>query len=342
MEVCGTHTMAIHRAGIPSLLPDGMRLLSGPGCPVCVTPTSYLDKAMAIACENDVVLTTFGDMLRVPATTGSLAHLRTEGYPVEVVYSPQQAVELAQKHPTRQVVFLGVGFETTIPTIAASIKYACENSVRNYSVLTAHKLVIPALKALVGDPQLAVDGFLLPGHVSIVLGLEPYKFIADEYHRACVIAGFEPADIMQSLMMLARQIEENDPSVEIQYLRVVKPEGNHVAREVINEVYEVADANWRGFGVIPNSGLEIGDRFAEFDAARRFPVDVAEVPEPKGCRCGEVLQGRIDPTECGLFEKICTPEFPVGACMVSSEGTCAAYFKHSRKKIVRKTTEVPA
>jgi hydrogenase expression/formation protein HypD len=341
MEVCGTHTMAIHRGGIPSLLPDGMKLLSGPGCPVCVTPTSYLDKAIAIARQNDVILTTFGDMLRVPSSNGSLAHLRTDGFPVEVVYSPAQAVEMAKDNPTKQVIFLGVGFETTIPTIAASIKFARDNDIRNYSVLTAHKLVIPALRALISDPDLSVDGFLLPGHVSIVLGLEPYRFIADDYNRACVIAGFEPADVMQSLLMLAKQIEEDNQSVEIQYLRVVKPKGNHVAREIIDEVYEIADANWRGFGVIPDSGLVIRERFADFDAERRFPVDVAEVAEPAGCRCGEILQGKINPTECGLFETVCNPEHPVGACMVSSEGTCAAYYKHSRKNIMSRKIEVP-
>ena len=331
MEVCGTHTMAIHRAGLPSLLPSNLKLLSGPGCPVCVTPASYLDTASAIVRQYDVILATFGDMMRVPGNSGTIADLRSEGYPVEVVYSPLGAVKLAQQKPERHIVFLAVGFETTAPTVAASVIYAHENRVTNFSILSSHKLVIPALETLISDPQINVDGFILPGHVSVVLGSEPYRLIAEHYCRACVIAGFETADIIQSIIMLAAQIEKRDFSVEIQYSRVVKSEGNIKARAVMEKVFMPADTVWRGFGSIPASGLALRNEYGDFDAGERFPVSIKDVPEPSGCLCGEVLRGHVEPPECTLFAKVCMPEKPVGPCMVSTEGTCAAFYRYTRK-----------
>ncbi|MBN1294070.1 MAG: hydrogenase formation protein HypD [Candidatus Latescibacteria bacterium] len=330
MEVCGTHTMAIHRAGLPTLLPPNLRLLSGPGCPVCVTPVSYLDTACAIARQYDVTLTTFGDMMRVPGTDGTLADLRSEGYPVDTVYSPFHSVTLAQQKPESQVVFLAVGFETTAPVVAASVKYAYDIGINNFSILSAHKLVIPALKILIDDNRIFVDGFLLPGHVSVILGSEPYRFIAEKNAKACVITGFETADIIQGILLLIDQVQKRDFIVAIQYRRVVKPEGNTKARAVIDEVFESADTEWRGFGVIPESGLMLRDEFGAFDASERFPVHMEMHNEPVGCRCGDVLRGYIEPPECPLFARGCSPEHPVGPCMVSTEGTCAAYYRFSR------------
>lgn len=337
MEVCGTHTMAIHNAGLPGLLPPGLKLISGPGCPVCVTPSSYLDTAIALSREHSVVLATFGDMMRVPGTSGTLTDLRNEGYAVEVVYSSLGAAELALRQPEKEIVFLAVGFETTAPTIAATVKCAREKKVTNFSILAAQKLLIPALKALIDDPELRIDGFILPGHVSVVLGSEPYRFIAEEHHRACVITGFESADIMQGILMLVEQIEKRDHRVEIQYDRAVQPNGNPKARAYIDEVFAPEDTVWRGFGIIPQSGLVLRDEFAVFDALRRFPVTIQESPEPEGCRCGEVLRGLVEPSECSLFGSECVPESPVGPCMVSTEGSCAAFYKSSRKSVELKS-----
>jgi len=331
MEVCGTHTMAIHNAGLPGLLPPGLKLISGPGCPVCVTPSSYLDTAIAISKEHNVVLTTFGDMMRVPGRSGSLTDLRNEGHAVEVVYSSLGAAELALRQPEKEIVFLAVGFETTAPTVAATVKCAREKGMANFTILTAHKLVVPALKALINDPELRIDGFILPGHVSVVLGSEPYRFIAEEHHRACVITGFESADIMQGILMLVEQIEKRDHRVEIQYERAVQPNGNPKARAYIDEVFAPEDTVWRGFGIIPQSGLALREEFATFDAFKRFPVTIQESPEPDGCRCGEVLRGLVEPSECSLFGSECVPESPVGPCMVSTEGSCAAFYKSSRR-----------
>lgn len=330
MEVCGTHTMAIHRMGLPALLPRKINLLSGPGCPVCVTPGEYLDTAFAIARGYHVTLATFGDMMRVPGSQGTLASLRSEGYPVEVVYSPLTALELAIEHPDRKIVFLAVGFETTAPTVAATVLEARKSGVTNFSILCSHKLVIPALQVLVNDPDSAVDGFMLPGHVSVVLGSEPYRFIPETYHRACVITGFEPYDIVHALFLLLEQIESNEFSVEIQYKRIMKSGGNERARDCMFEVFEPADTSWRGFGTIEGSGLAVRQEFAEFDAGICFPVDTVPSTEPAGCMCGQVLRGIIDPRGCPLFGTDCTPDSPVGPCMVSSEGTCAAFHRFSR------------
>lgn len=331
MEVCGTHTMVIHRAGLPAVFPPNLKLLSGPGCPVCVTPTEYLDRALAIAREYRLTLATFGDMMRVPGSSGNLTSLRGEGYPVEVVYSPLGALDLAGEHPQQQVVFLAVGFETTAPTVAATVKYAREKQLRNFSVLCAHKLIPPALEVLLADPEIAVDGFILPGHVSVILGSAPYQFIAEEHHRACVITGFEPVDVLQGILMLVEQLKTGEPRVEIQYRRGVRAGGNARALRLMDEFFEPADTAWRGFGLIPESGLVLRKAFSEFDAGVRFPVEIEPSPEPAGCLCGEVVRGKVDPPECKLFAQTCTPEEPVGPCMVSSEGACAAFYRYSRQ-----------
>ena len=332
MEVCGTHTMAIHRAGLPSLFPLNLNVISGPGCPVCVTPASYIDRALAMAREHDVVIATFGDMMRVPGNTGTLAELRGRGYPVEIVYSPLGAVEFARNNPERPVVFLAVGFETTAPAVAATVQNVRAQQITNFCILSAHKLIIPALKALLYDPETAIDGFILPGHVSVVIGSEPYRFIADAYDRACVIIGFETADVIQGILMLTDQVERQKYSVEIQYKRAVKPGGNAQAKKFMEEVFIPTDTKWRGFGTIPESGLALRENYADFDAEIRFPVAVTEQPEPTGCLCSEVLRGHVKPTDCQLFSTVCTPHNPVGPCMVSNEGTCAAFHKYSRKR----------
>ena len=332
MEVCGTHTMAIHRAGLHSVLPENVRLLSGPGCPVCVTPVSVIDTAVGMAREYGVTIATFGDMIRVPGSECSLAGLRSEGHHIEVVYSPLDAVRIAADNPGKKIVFLAVGFETTAPAVAASILQARAENVINFSIVAAHKLVIPALELLVADRKIAVDGFILPGHVSVVLGAEPYRFLAEKHGRACVVTGFEAADIIQGLLMLLEQIRSGKFSVEIQYSRAVRPEGNPRAREMIDRIFEPVDTEWRGFGVITASGLALRENITDMDALRRFPLKETITPAVTGCRCGEVLRGRIIPSDCGLFGVSCNPDHPVGPCMVSGEGTCAAYYRYSRKK----------
>ena len=324
MEVCGTHTMAIARSGLRDLLPPSVRLVSGPGCPVCVTAMHDLDTVIALCDLPEVTVATFGDLIRVPASRTSLAVARAAGADVRVVYSARDAVDLAAAQPSREVVFVGIGFETTAPTTAASILEARRRGVRNFSVLAVHKTMPPALRALLDLGETPVTGFLLPGHVSVITGSACFDFLATDYGVAGVVAGFEPGDILEALLMLARQ---TTPAVDNQYMRAVKPRGNAVAQEVMRRVYEPRDADWRGLGVIPGSGLGLRAEFADYDAALRFPVATGEPLEPVGCRCGEVLRGLTDPADCALFGRRCTPQEPVGACMVSSEGACAARYR---------------
>jgi hydrogenase expression/formation protein HypD len=324
MEVCGTHTMAIARHGLRDLLPPDVRLVSGPGCPVCVTAMRDLDTVIALCGLPEVTVTTFGDLIRVPASRTSLAAARAAGADVRVVYSSREAVELAAARPSREVVFVGIGFETTAPTTAASIVEARRLGARNFSVLSLHKTMPPALRALLDLGETPVTGFLLPGHVSVITGSSCFDFLATDYGVAGVVAGFDPGDILEALLMLARQ---TTPAVENQYTRAVQPLGNPVAQELMRRVFEPRDADWRGLGVIPGSGLGLSAEFADHDAALRFPVDAGESLEPVGCRCGEVLRGVTDPADCALFGRRCTPQEPVGACMVSSEGACAARFR---------------
>ena len=328
MEVCGTHTVAIARNGIRDLMPEGLRLASGPGCPVCVTCNRDIDTVIALARIPNVTITTFGDMTRVPGSTSSLLAEQAAGRSVEIVYSPLDALAFAKAHPEREVVFVGVGFETTTPLVAMAIKRAKAMGLSNFTVFAAHKNMPGALELLVGDPTLELDALILPGHVSTIIGAEPYRFLAEKYGIPGVITGFEPVDVLQGIAMLVRQLHEGRAEVEIAYARGVMPEGNPVALAAIDEVFETCTATWRGLGDIPGSGYRIRDEFANFDAVCRFEPDVEPTRDPKGCRCGDVLRARIAPNECPLFRTVCTPENPVGPCMVSSEGSCAAYYRY--------------
>ena len=328
MEVCGTHTMAIHQHGIRALLPEQVRLVSGPGCPVCVTPIGYMDHAIALSRQPDTIVTTFGDMMRVPGSGSSLQEEKARGRGIRIVYSPLDAVALAQDNPQQQVIFLGVGFETTTPTVAGAILQAQQRQSDNFSVLCAHKTMPAPMEALTADPELQVDGYICPAHVSAIIGADAYRPLAEQYGVACVVTGFEPLDLLQGVEMLVRQIVAGEARVENQYRRFVTADGNRKARQMIDQVFEPCDTDWRGLGTLPDSGLRIRAGFAAFDAARRFDVAIEETQEPAGCRCGDILKGKLSPRDCPLFGTICTPETPVGACMVSSEGTCAAEHKY--------------
>ena len=328
MEVCGTHTMAIHQHGIRSLLSDQVRLVSGPGCPVCVTPVRFIDHAVALSRQPDTIITTFGDMMRVPGSSSSLLEEKARGGDIRIVYSALDAVKLAENNPQQQIVLLGVGFETTTPTVAGAILRAESRHLENFTVLCAHKTMPAPMAALTSDPELQIDGYICPAHVSTIIGTQAYLPLAEEHHVACVVTGFEPLDILQGVAMLAGQIAAGEARVENQYRRFVAADGNPRARQMMAKVFEPCDAHWRGIGLIAASGLRIRKAFEAFDAARKFSVTVEESQEPAGCRCGEILKGKIGPRDCPLFGNLCTPETPVGACMVSSEGTCAAEHKY--------------
>jgi hydrogenase expression/formation protein HypD len=328
MEVCGTHTMSISRNGIRGLLPETVTLLSGPGCPVCVTSQGEIDRFIRVSRIKDVIVTTFGDLLRVPSRDATLEKERADGADIRMVYSTLDALDIAVKNPDKEVVFLGIGFETTAPTIAAAIEEANKKGIGNFSVLSANKRVIPALEALLKNDRVKVDGFICPGHVSIIIGGDAYRPVSEMYKIPCVVAGFEPVDILQAVNMLIDQIEKGCADVEIAYSRGVSFEGNLRAREALDRVFSVSDAVWRGIGPIPGSGLAIRDDYSRFDADKKFQLPVEDIPEPDGCACGEILMGIKSPPQCGRFGKTCTPTHPVGPCMVSSEGTCAAYYKY--------------
>ncbi|MBW1691656.1 MAG: hydrogenase formation protein HypD [Deltaproteobacteria bacterium] len=328
MEVCGTHTVSIFRSGIRSLLPEHIELISGPGCPVCVTPIGEIDRAVRLAHRQDVVLLTFGDLMRVPGSTSSLSMARAEGSDVRVITSPLDTVEIARGEPGKKVVFFAVGFETTSPAIAAAVREAQKSGIGNLFVLSSLRLIPPALRVLLSSGKLALDGFLLPGHVSVIIGAEPYSFLPREFSSRGVITGFEPLDILEGLSMLLRQRNEGRAEIEIQYRRAVRAEGNPRALRVMDEIFIPVDARWRGLGIISDSGLALRKEFGEMDAAEAFDIPYEEVEEPPGCRCGEVLQGLIRPPECPLFGVRCTPMHPVGPCMVSSEGSCAAFHRY--------------
>jgi len=331
MEVCGTHTMAVFRHGIRSMLPPGLELVSGPGCPVCVTPAGKIDEAIALAGKKGIILATFGDMLRVPGTRSSLEKQRAEGADVRVVYSCADALKLADE-TGKKVVFFAIGFETTSPTIAQTILDARRTGKKNFFVYTALKLIPPAMRALLESGEVKIDGFMCPGHVSAVIGTKPYGFIPRDYRIPCVVAGFEAYDILESLLMLVRMKKSGKPEVANQYCRWVRTDGNQRAVEILNSVFETSDAEWRGIGVIPSSGLNLRKEFLEFSAERFVDSGISAPEEKSGCRCGAVLRGAVKPTDCPLFGKRCTPDNPAGACMVSSEGTCAAYFRYAGKK----------
>jgi len=328
MEFCGGHTVSIAKHGLRQLLPPTIEMLSGPGCPVCVTANADLDKAIALARLPGVIIATFGDMVKVPASRSSLQQVKAEGGDIRIVYSTLDALEIARDNPSKPVVFIAVGFETTAPTVAASVLQAEQQGIENYLVLSQHKLCPPVMKALLDSGEVGLDGIICPGHVSAVIGSRPYEFIPREYGVGCVVSGFEPLDILLCVDMLVAQIESGKPEVEIAYRRGVKPEGNPAAVELLYRVFEVCDGNWRGIGVVPGSGLRLREEYRRYDAERVFQIDPGESVEPKGCICGDILRGVKTPPECGLFRAVCNPEQPVGPCMVSSEGSCAACYQY--------------
>jgi hydrogenase expression/formation protein HypD len=330
MEVCGTHTVSLFRSGVKSLLPENITMLSGPGCPVCVTSQGYIDTALELADRPDVTICTYGDMVRVPGRTGSLEVKRAAGAEVRVVYSARDALKYALEHPHREVVWLAVGFETTAPTTAAVILEADALDINNFHVLDGHKLAIPAMTALLSAGDIPIDGFLCPGHVSVIIGVEAYRPVTDDYGKPCVIAGFEAKNMLNGILALLRQIKEGRSDVENVYSVAVSREGNPVAREYLDKVYDVRDTVWRAIGVLPESGLDLREEYRRFDALGYFDVEIGPDYDPPGCRCGEVIQGKVLPKECSLFAKACTPADPVGPCMVSSEGTCAAWYKYGQ------------
>lgn len=328
MEVCGTHTMVIFKQGLKGMLPENVNLLSGPGCPVCVTSQEDIDKAIDLAKDKNVIITTFGDMVRVPGTNSSLEKEKGNGADVRVIYSPSEALRIARQNPRRKVIFLAIGFETTSPLIAASLLDARKEKIENFFIFSTHKLIPPAMEALLKSKEVNIDGFICPGHVSVTIGSNAYKFIVRKYNVPCVITGFEPLDVLQSIYMLLKQIREKKAEVEIEYFRAVRPEGNRIAQELISEAFEVSDVRWRGLGIIPKSGLRLKKEFSDFDAEKVFRPKKEKSKENPDCACGEVLRGVKRPTQCKLYGRICTPEEPYGPCMVSSEGTCAAYYKY--------------
>ncbi len=329
MEVCGTHTMSIFRNGIRNLLPENVKIISGPGCPVCVTPNPIIDRAIALSRLENICITTFGDMMRVPGSSSSLLEERGKGADIKVVYSPKDALTISEHNQNKKVVFLGIGFETTAPTVASILLDASSRCLKNFFILPANKLIPPAIKALLDSGETNIDGFLLPGHVSVIIGTEPYKFIANDYRIPCVIAGFEPVDIMYAIQQLVEMIITDGAEIVNCYTRSVKREGNRIAKEMMKDVFFLCDSEWRGLGFIPDSGLEINDKYRDFDVLYNIDVEVEESKEHPGCLCGEVLRGVSLPSDCSLFGDVCTPESPAGPCMVSSEGTCAAYYKYA-------------
>ena len=332
MEVCGTHTMVAFRSGLRSLLPASVALISGPGCPVCVTPEGYVDAAIGLSRRPGVTIATFGDLVRVPGSASSLEKERAGGAAVEVVYSATDALTLARRDPGRSVVFLAVGFETTIPGIAVAVRTAGQEGLTNFTILSALKTMPGPLRALASGGEVAIDGLICPGHVSVVTGASAFSFLPDEYGIPCVITGFEDLDLLEGVAMLLAQIAESRSEVEIEYARAVTRDGNLIAQRVMAEVFEECDSEWRGLGVIPASGLALRDSYLVHDAARRYGVEVTSGRPPEGCRCGDVLRGALAPPDCPLFDRRCTPATPVGPCMVSSEGACAAFWRYGMRR----------
>jgi hydrogenase expression/formation protein HypD len=329
MEVCGGHTHSIFRYGIENMLPDRISLVHGPGCPVCVLPMGRVDDCVALAETPGVIFTTFGDAMRVPGSKKSLLTARAEGADVRMVYSPLDALDLARRNPGREVVFFGLGFETTMPSTALTVLQAEREGITNFSLFCNHITIIPTIKAILDSPDLQLDGFLGPGHVSMVIGLAPYEFIAEAYRRPVVIAGFEPLDILQSIWMVLKQLDEGRVAIENQYGRIVPPRGNPVSLDAIQRVFELREFfEWRGLGSIDHSGVRVTEAYGRYDAERRFSVPALKIADPKSCQCGEVLKGAIKPWDCKVFGTECRPETPLGALMVSSEGACAAYYQY--------------
>lgn len=327
MEVCGGHTAAIHRFGIPSLLPPEVRLLSGPGCPVCVTPSSYIDNLIILASREGTTVTLFGDLMRVPGSLGSPGEAKGSGADIRVVLSAHEALDLARSDPHRKIIFAAIGFETTAPGTAVTLMEAERDSVENFLVLDAHKVMPPAMEMILRDGT-RIDGFICPGHVAVITGSAAFDFIPRKYGIACAVTGFEPSDIMLAVLMLIRQVNDRRPVVEIEYRRAVTAAGNTMAQGYMREVFEPGDTEWRGLGVIRSGGLQIRERFSRFDAGIAYPVDIPEPADENGCICGEILRGISLPADCQLFATACTPGHPRGACMVSAEGSCNTYYKY--------------
>ncbi len=343
MEVCGGHTHAIYKHGLQDLLPENVELVHGPGCPVCVIPMGRIDDAMAIAKTPNVIFATYGDMMRVPSSSGSLLDAKADGADVRFVYSPLDALKLARDNPSRDVVFFAVGFETTAPSTAATLLRARAEGLRNFSVFCNHVTIIPAIKAILDSPGMQLDGFVGPGHVSTIIGLAPFGFIPATYGKPIVVAGFEPSDVLQAIVLILAQIERGEPRVENQYARVVRAEGNRKALEILSETMELrSHFEWRGLGFITQSALKLKPEFAEFDAEVRYSVPGVRVADPKACQCGEVLKGAIKPWQCRVFGTACTPETPIGSCMVSPEGACAAYYNYGRYSLMRQGAAAPS
>lgn len=328
MEVCGSHTRAIFSSGIKDLLPENIHLISGPGCPVCVTPLADIDHMIALSKMEQTIIATFGDMVNVPGSTSSLKKEKAAGADIRLVYSPWQVLEMAQGSPQKNVILIGIGFETTIPLLASVVLEAKKKELNNFFLLSLTKLMPPILKTLFLNPQVEIDGLLCPGHVSTIIGSRPYQFIPDCYHIACVIAGFEPVDILMAIYHLIQQNIKNKPQVENKYRRAVREEGNPVALSIMNQVFTPVDSEWRGIGTVQKSGLDLKPEFADLDA-RNFEVKIETTRENNLCCCGDVLRGTITPLQCPLFRKVCSPENPIGSCMVSAEGTCATYYKYN-------------
>lgn len=328
MEVCGTHTMAIAKEGIKKLLPGNIELVSGPGCPVCVTPMNDIDRAIEVSRQENVIMATFGDMLRVPGTKGNLESLKARGRDIRVIYSPMDALNIARENPDKKVVFMGVGFETTSPTVAATVIEAKKRKICNLFVLSNFKIIFPALEALASSKRIKIDGFMCPGHVSVITGSGPYEKVSVRYKKPCVITGFEPADILKGIERLINQVKNKEHKVEIEYKRAVNRKGNTTAKKILGSVFEERDSEWRGLGVIPKSGLKLKKKYEDFDAEKKFRINIPKASKTRGCICSEILQGVKSPRDCKLFGKSCTPGNPVGPCMVSSEGTCAACYRY--------------
>jgi hydrogenase expression/formation protein HypD len=333
MEVCGGHTHAIFRYGIEGMLPDAIELIHGPGCPVCVLPLGVIDDCVALAERPGVILATFGDAMRVPGSQKSLSEAKAAGADVRMVYSPLDALALARRNPEREIVFFAIGFETTMPATALTVLRAAAEGIGNFSVFCNHITIVPTVKAVLDSPDMQVDGFLGPGHVSMVVGAAPFRFVAEYYRRPLVISGFEPLDILQSIWMVLRQLEEGRCEVENQYARIVPADGNGAALRAVAEVFELREFfEWRGLGSIDHSGVRLRARYAAFDAERRFAQRHARIADPTACQCGEVLKGVIKPWQCKVFGSACTPERPLGALMVSPEGACAAYHQYGGRR----------
>jgi len=328
MEVCGTHTVAIFRSGIKGMLPKNIHLISGPGCPVCVTPVSAIDHMIALSKMDETIIATFGDMINVPGSSSSLKQEKAQGADIRVIYTPLQALELARKFPQKKIILVGIGFETTIPLLASVVLEAVISSMQNFYLLSLAKVMPPIMKELLQSGETKIDGFLCPGHVSTIIGTQPYQFIPRQYHIPCVIAGFEPVDILFAIYCLIQQNVNRKPEVENQYRRAVREEGNPVALKKMKEVFSPVDSEWRGIGKVAKSGLDLKPEYSSMNA-RNFMVEIEKTRENPECRCGEVLRGTINPLQCPLFKRVCTPENPIGACMVSSEGACAAYYKYN-------------